>query len=324
MKILQLKYRKSKIVKPLAPFNFDATVFKPSHYPDPTKVYITGKYWFPLRLNSKIYGIQMVNRGTITRPRVAIFIFSKKRLSNNEVTSVLTEVGFRFGFYQDISDFNYRFKKDRVLERFLRRWKGMRKSCAYDLFGLLMIGIFLQNTVVKRSVAMTNAMLNKYGTLVKFGGKKIFLFWDPSRMLTVKEAALRKLKVGYRARLFIKTSKSFLAAKIDEFELRHLSTQEIKDRLLRIYGVGPETTRILLSECFHRHENFSHVAPWQQKIYSRLLFNKKLVSTKRIIGYINRSWEPWSDLAAHYIWEDIFWQRKQGRQIKWLEKEIRL
>jgi hypothetical protein len=25
-----------------------------------------------------------------------------------------------------------------------------------------------------------------------------------------------------------------------------------------------------------------------------------------------------------HIWEDIFWQRKEGKKIPWLEKEIRL
>jgi len=28
-------------------------------------------------------------------------------------------------------------------------------------------------------------------------------------------------------------------------------------------------------------------------------------------------------LAVHYIWEDIFWRRK-NEKIEWLEKEIRL
>jgi hypothetical protein len=40
--------------------------------------------------------------------------------------------------------------------------------------------------------------------------------------------------------------------------------------------------------------------------------------------YIKNKWGDWANLAASYIWEDIFWQRKQGKKIDWLEKEIRL
>ena len=93
---------------------------------------------------------------------------------------------------------------------------------------------------------------------------------------------------------------------------------------MKLYGVGPETARILLQEALHHYDIFEHVAPWQQKIYSRLLFNKELVPTERIIKYIKTNWKERASLAAHYIWEDIFWQRKHGKNIEWLEKEIRL
>ena len=62
----------------------------------------------------------------------------------------------------------------------------------------------------------------------------------------------------------------------------------------------------------------------QQKILSKLLFNKELVPVEEIIEYVNSKWGGWSSLAVHYVWEDIFWQRKQGNKIKWLDKEIRL
>ncbi|MFH1713186.1 MAG: hypothetical protein ABH896_03295 [Candidatus Jacksonbacteria bacterium] len=36
----------------------------------------------------------------------------------------------------------------------------------------------------------------------------------------------------------------------------------------------------------------------------------------------DKKWGKWKNLALHYIWEDIFWQRKH-KKIEWLEKEIR-
>lgn len=117
---------------------------------------------------------------------------------------------------------------------------------------------------------------------------------------------------------------------LEEFQKRlmeafvWLAMEKAKQRLLTLYGVGPETARILLVEALHYYDIFNHVAPWQQKIYSRLLFNKKLVTADKIIKYVNNKWGEWANLAASYIWEDIFWQRKQGKKIDWLEKEIRL
>lgn len=324
MEAVELKYKTIIELKPKAPYNFDATVFKPAHYPDPLKIYEIGKYWFAMRFENKIYGIKMESLGTTDKPKIKITIFSKFNITKDEAKKVIDELDFRFEFSRDISEFFKKFKNDKILSPFLKRWYGMHGSCAQNLYGLLMIGIFLQNTVIKRTVQMTEVMLQKYGVKVKFDDKEVFEFWKPEKMMKVSEEELRKLKVGYRAKLFIKLSETFVNEKIDEFKLRKLSVKEAKDKLIKLYGVGPETARILLQEALHHYDIFEHVAPWQQKIYSRLLFNKKMVSTEKIIKYIKLHWGEWAVLAADYIWEDIFWQRKHGKKIEWLEKEIRL
>jgi len=118
-------------------------------------------------------------------------------------------------------------------------------------------------------------------------------------------------------------TETFVKERIDEIELRRLPVEEAKKRLIKLYGVGPETARILLQEALHHYDTFEHVAQWEQKIYSRLLFNKKLVPTEKIIRYVKTHWGEWGALAASYIWEDVFWRRKH-EHIEWLEKEIRL
>jgi len=323
-KAINFKKAFSISLKPVPPYDFDSTVFKPSYYPDSLKIHEPGKYWFVLRLNNKVYGIKLVNKGTINKPKVQVVIFSKTKPLKDEITDIIDEVSYRFEFQRDILDFFKKFKNDEVLSPFIKRWYGMHGSCGQDLYGLLMIGVFLQNTVIKRSVQMTRAMLEKYGIKVKFDGKELYYFWKPEEIINVPEQELRDLKVGYRAKLFIKLSKTFVEEKINEVELRKLPVEEVKQRLLRLYGVGPETARILLVEALHHYDIFEHVAPWQQKIYSKLLFNQKLISADKIIKYIKNKWGEWANLAASYIWEDIFWQRKQGKKIDWLEKEIRL
>lgn len=323
-KELTFDRKKSFILKPLAPYNFDATVFKPAHYPDATKVYEPGKYWFAMRLDNKIYGIKMENLGNARKPKAGVSVFSKSVMPKNEIQKVLDEVVFRFEFNRDISEFCRKFKNDKVLAPFIRKWYGMHGSCAQSLYGLLMIGILLQNTVVKRTVQMTKVMLEKYGVKAAFDGKEVYEFWTPEEMQKIPESSLRELKVGYRAKLFARLSETFVKERIDEFELRKLPPEEVKKRLVKLYGVGPETARILLQEAFHHYDVFDHVAPWQQKIYSKLLFNKKSVPSEEIIKYTKTRWGIWSVLAASYIWEDIFWERKNGKHIEWLEREIRM
>ena len=324
VKTIELKHKQTIEINPQSPYNFDATVFKPAHYPDPLKIYETGRYWFAMRFENKIYGIKMKNQGTIETPKIKIVFFSANRITKEETRKLTDELNFRFEFNRDISEFYRKFKNDKILSVFLRKWRGMHGSCAQDLYGLLMISIFLQNTTVKRTVQMTNTMLQKYGIKIGFDNKEIFVFWKPEKMTRVSEEDIRKLNVGYRAKLLIRLSETFINEKIDELELRQMPVDAAKAKLMKIYGVGPETARIILQEALHHYDIFDHVAPWQQKIYSRLIFNKRTVTTERIIRYARLHWGKWAVLAVHYIWEDIFWQRKHGKRIDWLEKEIRL
>jgi 3-methyladenine DNA glycosylase/8-oxoguanine DNA glycosylase len=318
------KTKKSFFIKPASPYNFNSSIFKPSHYPDPLKIYEPNKYWFVLNLGKNFYGIKFENQGTIKRPKIKITIFSRKKLLKYEFGRIIDELSYRFEFQRDISSFLKKFQKDSVLGKFIKKWYGMHGTCTQDLYGLLMIGIFLQNTIIKRTVQMTETMLKKYGNKVRFDKKIVYSFWSPEKMSNIAEEELRKLKVGYRAKLFIKLSASFVKEKVSEKKIRELSHEDKKKVLLKLYGVGPETARILLTEAFHYYDIFDHVAPWQQKIYSRLLFNKKMVPTSKIIKYVKNKWGNWANLAASYIWEDIFWQKKKGKKIEWLEKEIRL
>jgi 3-methyladenine DNA glycosylase/8-oxoguanine DNA glycosylase len=323
-KVVTLNRKKVLFVEPKAPYNFDATVFKPSHYPSPLEFYEKGRYWLALGLKNKIFGIKLEDKGTLNRPKIKATIYSASTISEKELHEISKEMSFRFEFDRDISGFYAKLKKDKSISPFLKRWYGMHGSCNHSLYELLMIGIFLQNTVVKRSMSMTKSMLEKYGIKVIFDRKEVYAFWKPEEMAKTKEKALRRLKVGYRAKLFIRLSQTFIKENIDESEIRTLPAAEAKKRVMKLYGVGPETARILLFEALHHYDIFEHVAPWQQKILSRLLFGKELVPQGKIIKYAQTQWKEWSALAVHYIWEDIFWRRQQGQKIEWLEKEIRL
>ena len=170
---------------------------------------------------------------------------------------------------------------------------------------------------------MTENLLKNYGTKVKFDEKELYVFWTPRKLNKISEQELRDLKVGYRAKFFKRITESFVEEEFDEFELRKLNNEELKKKLLDLYGIGPASVGYLLNEVFHRHNIFDKISPWEQKIYSRLIFNKELVSEKKLLNWIDKHWGGWKALASSYIFTDLFWRHKDEK-IDWLEKEIRL
>jgi 3-methyladenine DNA glycosylase/8-oxoguanine DNA glycosylase len=322
-KTVELTARFTVDVDPKAPFNFDATVHKPSYYPAPVSHYEKGLYWQTMRFRSKPLGLKMENKGSIDNPIVRLTFYSRKPLSQTERSGVVNEVRWRFDFDSDLTEFSEYIKHDDLLGPLLTNWRGMRVSNDGSLYELLVITILLQNATVRRTVQMNEALLQKYGTRVRFDGKELYTFWEPMRLHKASEQELRELKVGYRAKYLKKISEDFVKGVVDESQLRRMIMEEAKRELDKLYGVGPASASALLFQALHHYDTIETIGPWEQKIYSRLLFNKELVPAEHLLNEIEKRYGRWKTLAMHYVFEDLFWKRKT-QKIQWLEKLIRL
>lgn len=199
----------------------------------------------------------------------------------------------------------------------------MKPVAANSLYETLVIYIVLQNATVRRTVQMFEALFDNFGKRLKFNGKTLSAFWPPSAIFKVPEEKLRELKLGYRAKFLKRLSEQFARSEIDEFQLRKMPKEEVKKESLKLYGIGPASVEYLLFEDFYHYDALEIIPPWEQKILSRLLFNKPLVPVKQILDYAEEHLGKWEKLAVHYLWEDLFWQHKKNK-VDWLEKEIRL
>lgn len=323
MKAKKLKFQKSFYLEPSAPFNFDGTFHNPGHFPTKLDAWKPGKHWQAIRFGRKVFGLKIENRGAKTKPQIKVSIFDNKKVSEQDLELIKNEIIWRFDLEADLKEFIKLTKKDKKFFPVFKKWEGLRNSSAHNLYELLIIAIVLQNATVRRTVQMMEALLNSFGTKLIFDKKEIFSIWLPEDLNNVSEEKLRSLKIGYRAKFIKRLSKDFAEKKVEEKKLRGLSKEDAKKELMKLYGVGPETSRILLFEVCHQYDTFDHIAPWQQKIYSRLFYNKKLVSTNKIRSDINKAYGEYSMLAVHYVWIDVFW-RRLNEKIPWLEKEIRL
>ena len=321
-KVLILNKRKSVILEPKAPYNFDANFHKPSHFPSSDNIWEKGKYWITMVWKDKKLGLKFENFGMVNQPKIKVNIYSQKRLSENFIKELIPEIRWRFNFDQDISEFCKKFKNDRILGPVIKKWKGMKPIAANSLYETLIIYLVLQNATVRRSVQMLENLFNKFGKKVSFDNKILSTFWEPKEMIKATEKELRNLKLGYRAKFFLKITQQFVNKEINEFALRKMPKEKVKKEMLRLYGIGPASVEYLLFEDFYFLDALETIPPWEQKIMSKLIFNKRLVPAEKILNFFEK-FKPYQKLAFHYLWEDLFWKRKH-QHIDWLEKEIRL
>jgi 3-methyladenine DNA glycosylase/8-oxoguanine DNA glycosylase len=312
------------VITPFPPFNFDGTVYVPHYFPTPDFEWQPNVMWQTLNLDSRLFGLKMENKGVINEPRIRLTVYSEDDLASNLMEQVANELNWRYGFNEDLSEFLEEFKNDTFLTPVFKRWKGMRVNCANSLYELLMISIVLQNATVKRTVQMMTNLFNAYGSKLKFDNRELSAYWNPRDLSEAREEELRALKVGYRAKMMKRVSEAFVRGDIDEFELRQMRTEDAKQELMKLYGVGPATAQTLLGGYLRRYDTFDLKGKfWEQKILSRVMFSKKLVPGEEITDEFNTRYGKWRGLAFHYIFSAVFWKHRE-KKMPWLEKEIRM
>jgi 3-methyladenine DNA glycosylase/8-oxoguanine DNA glycosylase len=323
MRSKRFRKRATLRIRPTAPFHFDGTFHKPSHFPAPLGVWEPGRRWQTLRIGECLYAVRIEDRGTAAEPQLRVSIYSDRQVTAPERESIRRELVWRFDLDADLSEFARVARADRRFRAVFQRWRGARDSNFNTLYELLVIALLLQNATVRRTVQMTNVLLDAFGTRISFDSKSMYAMWRPEDLSKVSEDALRALKIGYRARFLKRLSDDFARGTVNELELRALDGVSARKALLKLFGVGPETANILLYPACHRYAPLNHIAPWQQKIYSRLFYDKALVPTGTILNDFNQRYGEYACLAIAYVWEDLFWSHRR-KSIPWLAKEIRV
>lgn len=311
------------MINPKAPFHFDGTFKKPSHFPTDFRCHVSGRYWQTLRLPDQVVGVRLTDVGGEHDPAIELTVFSEEELTDERIGKIRDEIAWRFDLHADLSPFVNRFSRDPVLAPALDRWRGMRVSSSYSLYEFLAVTTVLQNTTVRRSTQMLRTLFGRFGRRVLFDDKELWSFWPAESVAAAGEAELRALKIGYRAKTLDRVARSTVAGEIDVTEIRRLPREAQRKAILSIYGVGPASVAYILFEILHRYDALDTLSPWEQKIYSRLLFSSELVPVGEIVAETERRWGPWRMLAAHYVFEDLF-QRHQEEPIPWLTELIRL
>ena len=257
----------------------------------------------------KRLGLIFEDKSIKQRPKVLVKVFSVKKLSPKFLDSLKQEIIWRYNLNLDLSGFYRDVGKDPLLKLIIKKFKGLRPMHAGSLYEYLIIDIVLQNTVVRRSVYMMQALFENYGSLLEFDNQKFWCFWEPKILARAKEQDLRNLKMGYRAKSLIRVSEPFANGEIDELELRRKSQQEQEKTLISLYGIGPASVGYIMIDALHHWDYLKHISPWEQKIYTRIFFNKdhekNLVPVDKMLKFFEK-WGKWKNLAVHYVWENIW------------------
>lgn len=151
---------------------------------------------------------------------------------------------------------------------------------------------------VRHIEQMNDALRLQIGTRV---GETYFQFPTPQQIAACTESQLRACGLGFRAPHLLKTAQQITNQEVNLEVLFSKSTQEAREILMTLQGVGEKVANCILLYGYHRLE----VVPidvWIERVLKRLYLKKKRALTRsKLQTFADEYWGPYAGYAQQYL-----------------------
>jgi len=175
-----------------------------------------------------------------------------------------------------------------------------------DLWETIISFIISANNNIPRIKGIIERLSEKYGNEIEYNGKKYYTFPTPEQLKNVSVEEYRKLGLGFRDIRLYETTKMILEKEVDLEKMKqNPNTQEVRDELLKLSGVGPKVADcILLFSDLKRFEVFP-IDVWVRRVMNDLYIKQEdetKVSKKQIEKIAQEKFWNLAGLAQQFYW----------------------
>ena len=167
---------------------------------------------------------------------------------------------FFFDLNNDYGEIKQELNKHEVMQKPIKFGHGIR-ILNQNLFEMTISFIISSNNNIKRIKLILNNLRKNLGNLIE---KEIYSFPSFKKLYSCDEEFFKKMGAGYRANYLYK-----ILRQIDNniFErMKNLPTNELRNELIKLSGIGPKVADCILLFGFHRGDVFP-VDTWIEKVY---------------------------------------------------------
>ena len=199
---------------------------------------------------------------------------------------------------------------DEYLKISVEYGKGIR-ILNQDLWETIISFIISANNNIPRIKGIIERLSQEYGNEIEWNGKKYYTFPTPEQLKDVTVEEYRKLGLGFRDIRLYETTKMILNKEVDLEKLRkNPNTQEVREELLKLSGVGPKVADcILLFSDLKRFDVFP-IDVWVRRVMNDLYIkeaNEAKVSKTKIEKLAEEKFGNLKGLAQQYL---FYWRRE--------------
>ncbi len=215
-----------------------------------------------------------------------------------------------FDLETNYNDFKDRLSKiDDNMKRSIEFGNGIR-ILNQDLWEMVISFIISANNNIPRIKGIINRISEKVGQKVTWNGKDYFLFPSPEELSKLSVADLRALGTGFRDKRIYNTTQLVINKEINLDSLIKIkSTEEIRNELLKLDGVGEKVADCILLFALHRFDTFP-VDVWVRRVMNVLYIHNEdeaKVNKKQIREVAYSLFGEIEGIAQQYL---FYWARE--------------
>ena len=240
----------------------------------------------------------------------------------NKTKEIITFTGKCDGNFKEIVeeyfDLNRDYEKikrqleniDEYLKTSIEYGKGIR-ILNQDLWETIISFIISANNNIPRIKGIIERISQKYGNEIEWNEKKYYTFPTPDQLKDVTVQEFRNLGLGFRDIRLYETTQMILNKEVDLENLRkNPNTQEVRNELLKLSGVGPKVADcILLFSDLKRFDVFP-IDVWVRRVMNDLYIresDESKVSKTKIEKLAEEKFGDLKGLAQQYL---FYWRRE--------------
>ena len=199
---------------------------------------------------------------------------------------------------------------DEYLKTSIEYGKGIR-ILNQDLWETIISFIISANNNIPRIKGIIERLSQNYGSEIEWNGKKYYTFPSCEQLKDITVQEFRNLGLGFRDIRLYETTQMILNKEVDLEKIReNPNTQEVRNELLKLSGVGPKVADcILLFSDLKRFDVFP-IDVWVRRVMNDLYIKERdesKVSKTKIEKLAEEKFGDLKGIAQQYL---FYWRRE--------------
>lgn len=252
----------------------------------------------------------IINNCVLNVEKINNEIVFNGQATDNNIASFEREITKYFDLERDYTQIKEVLSKvDDNLKLSIEYGEGIR-ILNQDLWETIISFIISANNNIPRIKGIIERLSKKYGDKIIWNDKEYYIFPLPEQLAKASVEDLRKLGLGFRDKRVYETTQLVYNKEYDLKRLYSMNTNEAREELLKLPGVGPKVADcILLFSDLKRMDVFP-IDVWVRRVMNELYIhneNENKVNKKEIQNIADEKFGNLQGIAQQYL---FYWKRE--------------